>query len=196
MLDWYHLGEHLWEAAGVLHPGDRTGQVRHVAEWKQILRCDGGIRLWPGLEQTPATVENDTFSREAIENLPGNLKPRLAQTYFPAYRHRDLAIGSGAVESAGKQLVVKQAKGAGMYWAAGGLEAVLTLRFISLNRDWDAFWKTDPQRAAAPEFRCQKSVCPYGSAGATGGQHPEPPSQNRAVPGLSVCPESDSEKDE
>ncbi len=25
----------------------------------------------------------------------------------------------------------------------------LALRSISLNRDWDVFWKTDPQRAVA-----------------------------------------------
>jgi len=53
------------------------------------------------------------------------------------------------VESAGKQLVVQRAKGPGMHWTAEGLEAVLALRSISLNRDWDDFWKTNPQRAAA-----------------------------------------------
>ncbi len=35
------------------------------------------------------------------------------------------------------------------HWTAEGLEAVPALRSISLNRDWEAFWKTDPQRAAA-----------------------------------------------
>ena len=71
------------------------------------------------------------------------------QGEYPMYRQRGLAIGSGAVESAGKQLLVQRAKGPGMHWTAEGLEAVLALRSISLNRDWDAFWKADPQRAAA-----------------------------------------------
>ncbi len=53
------------------------------------------------------------------------------------------------MESAGKRLVVKPAKGPGMHWIAEGLEVVPALWAISLNRDWDAFWKTDPQRAAA-----------------------------------------------
>jgi hypothetical protein len=53
------------------------------------------------------------------------------------------------VESTVKQLVVQRAKGPGMHWTAEGLEVVLALRSISLNRDWDEFWKTDPQRAAA-----------------------------------------------
>jgi hypothetical protein len=36
-----------------------------------------------------------------------------------------------------------------MHSIAEGLEVVPALRPISLNRDGDAFWKTDPQRAAA-----------------------------------------------
>lgn len=68
---------------------------------------------------------------------------------YPSYRQRGLAIGSGAVESAGKQLVVQRAKGPGMHWTAEGLRAVLSLRAISLNGEWEAFWNTDPQRAAA-----------------------------------------------
>jgi hypothetical protein len=86
---------------------------------------------------------------EAIESLLGYLKPRLEQTDDPTYWQRDIAIGSGAVESAGKRLVVQPAKGPGMHWIAEDLEVVPALRSISLNRDWDAFWKTDPQRAAA-----------------------------------------------
>jgi len=149
VLDWYHLVEHLWEAARVLYPDDRAEQVGLVAEWKRVLRYEGGIRLWRRLEALRATVEENASSREAITSLLGYLKPRLDQTDYPSYRQRDMAIGSGAVESAGKQLVVQRAKGPGMHWTADGLESVLALRSISLNRDWDAFWKTDPQRAAA-----------------------------------------------
>ena len=149
VLDWFHLVEHLWEAARTLHPDDRAEQVGLVAGWKRILRYDGGIRLWRRLQEMQVSTEQGTAGREAIESLLGYLKPRLDQTDYPTYRQRDMAIGSGAVESAGKQLVVQRAKGPGMHWTAEGLEVVLALRSISLNRDWDDFWKTDPQRAAA-----------------------------------------------
>lgn len=86
---------------------------------------------------------------EAIESPLGYLKPRLDQPDDPTYRHRDMAIGSGAVRSADKRLAVQPAKGPGMHWIAEGLELVPALRSISLNRDRDAFWKTDPQRVAA-----------------------------------------------
>ncbi len=149
VLDWYHLVEHLWEAARTLHPDDRSEQVGLVAEWKRVLRYDGGVRLWRQLEQLQGTVEEGTSGREGLESLVGYLKPRLDQTAYPTYRQRGMAIGSGAVESTAKQLVVQRAKGPGMHWTADGLEAVLALRSISLNRDWKAFWKTEPQRTAA-----------------------------------------------
>ena len=149
VLDWYHLVEHLWEAARVLYPGDCAGQVAKVAEWKRILRYEGGVPLWRGLQEMQVSAEQGSAGRKAIDSLLGYLKPRLDQTNYPAYRERDMAIGSGAVESTCKQLVVQRAKGPGMHWTAEGLEVVLALRSISLNRDWDAFWKTNPQRAAA-----------------------------------------------
>ena len=149
VLDWYHLVEHLWEAARTLHPDDRPAQMGLVAQWKRVLRDEGGIRLWRQLEQMQGDTDETTSGWKAIESLIGYLKPRLDQTDYPTYRQRDMTIGSGAVESSVKQLVVQRAKGPGMHWTADGLEAVLALRSISLNHDWDAFWKTDPQRTAA-----------------------------------------------
>lgn len=149
VLDWYHLVEHLWEAARVLYPEDRAGQVARVAEWKRVLRYEGGVPLWRGLQEMRVSAEQGSAGQKAIGSLLGYLKPRLDQTNYPAYRQRDMTIGSGAVESTCKQLVVQRAKGPGMHWTAEGLEVVLALRSISLNRDWDAFWKTNPLRAAA-----------------------------------------------
>ena len=149
ILDWYHLVEHLSEAARALHPESEARVTSLVGEWKQVLRYEGGIRLWRRLEEMQASHPEGTTGRTALDALIGYVRPRLDQMNYPSYRDRDMAIGSGAVESTGKQLVVQRAKGPGMHWTADGLEAVLALRAISLNRNWEAFWKTQPQRAAA-----------------------------------------------
>jgi hypothetical protein len=149
VLDWYHLVEHLWEAAGSMHPDDRTRQVDLVAEWKRTLRYEGGIRLWRRLEELQASHASSTLEYQAVDGLLGYIRPRLDQMNYPTFRAREMDIGSGAVESAGKQLVVQRAKGPGMHWTMEGLEAVLSLRAMSLNRDWDAFWKSQPLLAAA-----------------------------------------------
>lgn len=149
VLDWYHLVEHLWETARLLDPDDRPSQVRRIAAWKQTLRYDGGIHMWRHLEDLQTGYAEGSSEHTALAGLIGYMQPRLDQMHYPAYRARDMAIGSGAVESTAKQLVVQRAKGPGMHWTAEGLQAVLDLRAISLNRDWDAFWQTGPQRAVA-----------------------------------------------
>ncbi len=73
VLDWYHWVEHLWEAAGVLHPDHRSEQVGLVAEWKRILRYEGGLRLWRRLEQIREEYEEGSCRRQAITALLGYL---------------------------------------------------------------------------------------------------------------------------
>jgi hypothetical protein len=149
ILDWYHLSEHLWETAQVLWPNDRLHQREHVERWQELLAERGGRALWRQLVTHQQRFAEGTERYQALTGLLGYLGPRLDQTDYPVYRERDLCIGSGALESAGKQLVVQRAKGPGMHWTPEGLQAVLSLRAISLNGDWDRFWQTEPLRPAA-----------------------------------------------
>ena len=88
--------------------------------------------------------------RAALTKLIGYIQPRMDQMDYPAYREREMDIGSGAVESAVKQLVGMRAKGPGMHWKApDGIQAVLSLRAIQLNGEWGCFWDQNPLRRAA-----------------------------------------------
>ena len=149
VLDWYHLVEHLWEAARELWPDDSTHQTEQVSTWKATLRYQGGRSLWRVLGRVLKRYSEGSEKHQAVARLLGYLGPRLDQTDYPDYRARDMCIGSGAVESSVKQLVVQRAKGPGMHWTVPGLQAVISLRAISLNGDWDTFWDTEPQTAAA-----------------------------------------------
>jgi hypothetical protein len=55
---------------------------------------------------------------------------------YPRYRARGLQIGSGRVESAGKQLVRARLKQAGMIGDASGAEAVATVRAWLKSERW------------------------------------------------------------
>ena len=52
---------------------------------------------------------------------------------------RDLEIGSGAVEGAVNHLVALRFDHGGMRWIRERAQALLQLRCIHLNGDWDAF---------------------------------------------------------
>lgn len=149
ILDWYHVTEHLWETARALHPEEKEQQESLVKAWKDVLHAEGGRRLWRMLN-TQLQGDLGEKDRSAITKLIGYIQPRLDQMDYPSYRAKAMYIGSGAVESAVKQLVGMRAKGPGMHWKTpDGIQAVLSLRAIQLNGEWERFWEQNPLRQAA-----------------------------------------------
>ena len=59
---------------------------------------------------------------------------------YDQYLQAGFPIGSGAVESACKQLIVTRMEGAGMRWTVTGAQAMLDLRSVFLNGDWNSYW--------------------------------------------------------
>jgi len=58
---------------------------------------------------------------------------------YDTLRELDLEISSGAVEGAVNYVVAKRFDSGGMRWIKERSEALLQLRCIEVNDDWDAF---------------------------------------------------------
>lgn len=71
-----------------------------------------------------------------------------ARMHYGTYQRRGYFIGSGAIESAGKQLTAARIKGAGMRWNVADLNALLALRCVFLEQSWTTYWDTHAQLAA------------------------------------------------
>ena len=61
---------------------------------------------------------------------------------YGTYRQRGYFIGSGAIESAGKQLAAGRIKGPGMRWNVTEVNALLKLRCVFLEQSWQTYWAT------------------------------------------------------
>ena len=59
---------------------------------------------------------------------------------YDQYITAGFPIGSGAVEGACRHLVKDRMEGSGMRWTVPGAQAVLTLRAMKLNSQWDSYW--------------------------------------------------------
>lgn len=55
---------------------------------------------------------------------------------YDEYLRLGYGIGSGAVESAHKQVVHARFRQAGMRWSEAGARRLLALRLLLLNQDW------------------------------------------------------------
>jgi hypothetical protein len=150
ILDWYHLSEHIWEAARVLY--EEEGAARR---W--VSRCQGLLREWSGLgllrylRRSRHARAGTASGREleALDALLGYLEPRLAITDYFEYREKGYVIGSGMMESTCKQLVGQRLKGSGRQWSESGALAMAALTSQRVNHQWDAFWASRPLHRAA-----------------------------------------------
>lgn len=69
----------------------------------------------------------------------GYLETRLDMMCYAEWMGQDLVIASGQVEGAVRHLVGERFDCAGMRWLQEKAEALLHLRCIELNGDWDRF---------------------------------------------------------
>jgi hypothetical protein len=151
ILDWYHLSEHIWEAARALYP-DEGEAKRWALRCQGILGASSGIGLWRYLlrsRRSRHAAAGGSKGLEALDALIGYLKPRLAITDYVEYRERGFVIGSGIMESTCKQLVGRRLKGSGRQWSERGALAMTALIGQRLNRTWESFWATRPLHRAA-----------------------------------------------
>lgn len=107
ILDWYHLSEHIWAAARVLH-GDEVAARRWVGRCQTLLAEWSGIGLLRYLRRSrhARATQVATPILEALDALIGYLEPRRAITDYVEYRPKGYVIGSGIMESTCKQLVL------------------------------------------------------------------------------------------
>ena len=139
ILDVLHATGYLWEAVHLFHdPGSTMAQ-----KWMKLLVL--------GLLRGMGTGVIRWLQHLAAQNeLPAATRTRLAQIHDYFDRHRDrihydryLAAGypiaSGVIEGACRHVVKDRMERAGMHWTLPGAQALLNLRCVALNDEWEPF---------------------------------------------------------
>lgn len=158
-LDWYHAVEKLWMAGKAVCRGTRRKRRQleaWVGEQKRRLRSGrlGEVtdELRRALDATAPTGPGNKFRREVLDNVLGHFQHNAHRMRYARLRRMDLEISSGVVEGAVRHLVGVRLDGPGMRWGRDRAEAVLHLRCVLLNGQWDAFERylaTVPLRMAS-----------------------------------------------
>ena len=157
-LDVFHAIEYLWKAGRSLHREGSKALEAWVGEQRDRL-FKGHARaivrdLEKALEALPPTGPGNKGKRKRLGEAITYLSKRVAMMNYDELRERDLEIGSGAVEGAVRYVVSQRFDSAGMRWIRERAEALLQLRCIEINGNWDAFMAfvhaTGPGKANAP----------------------------------------------
>lgn len=139
VLDIIHSSEYLWDAANALlgetYP-DRTAWVE-----KHLLCVLSGktadvIRALEREVQNPALSSSQ---RKVVNTTIGYYQRNLPYMRYDQYLARGWPIGTGVIEGACGHLVKDRMERSGMRWTKSGAQAVLDLRAVRVNEDWDDY---------------------------------------------------------
>jgi hypothetical protein len=144
-LDVCHVEEKLWTAAYTIDPeGSAAAAAARVAGWRKLLYRGQAAtrvrRLQRDLAGGPQHGPGTKGRRAALTRLIKYLSPRLDMMRYRAWRQQDLALASGQVEGAIRHVVGERLDAAGMRWVPGYAEALLWLRCVAINGDWESFF--------------------------------------------------------
>jgi hypothetical protein len=149
-LDVMHVVEKLWQLGHRFHAEGSAELVSWVEDLKGLVyagRAEALLeRLRRLLRQVPAHGPGTKGRRQALQGVIGYLQARLGLMRYREWLEQDLVIASGQVEGAARHVVGERMDCAGMRWVPARAEALLQLRCIEINGDWDTFMAWAYQR--------------------------------------------------
>ena len=147
VLDIMHVLTYLWPAAIALHGGWTSAACRLYVRTQLEALLAG---------QTQSVIDSMAERLSQAKLLPWRQKPvEAAIRYFTnhadfmhydQYLARGWPIASGVIEGACKHVIRDRLDRSGMKWARPGAHAMLQLRTVRINDDWDAYQRFHRQQ--------------------------------------------------
>ena len=141
VVDFVHVLQYLWSAAGCLHPDSDQA----AAQWvhRQAMRVlQGQARKVAGAIRRQATnARLDPSKRKPADETAVYLTNKAPYLDYPTALTQGWPIATGIVEGACRHLIKDRMDITGARWGLAGAEAILKLRAIIANGDFDEYWR-------------------------------------------------------
>jgi hypothetical protein len=139
LLDFYQAAEHLHATATALGPEGVTAQ----RWWQQRLeqrRAGQEAHFFADLHwlAKPHSTEDPEVSPQRLLKYFQDNRERLD---YPWALRRHLPIGSGQVQPAARHMVQQRLKRSRMRWSDPGTQAILNLRTLHCNGEFEPYWE-------------------------------------------------------
>lgn len=138
LVDWYHGAQHLAQASVAVHEGDASAAGQWLVEHKKVL-FEGGAGYLGQVLADLALAHEQPKQTEQLNTEAGYFSNNAHRMNYSQMREAGYPIGSGTVESAGKQFKARFA-GAGMRWSRCGAEKLLPVRTAILSSRFEQCW--------------------------------------------------------
>ena len=149
ILDLLHVLPRMWEAAHLFNPEGSDEASRFVRE--RLPYVLNGCTADMIAEFRRSGVEHRLRGAKAgrLRKLCAFLGNNLHRMKYDEYLKAGYPISTGVIEGACRHLIKDRMERAGMRWKVPGANAMLQLRAISANGDWDAYqaFRIDHERS-------------------------------------------------
>jgi hypothetical protein len=135
ILDWYHLTEHLWTAAKVVH-GEGTEETGALEKrWESEVWEGRSEGVEEHLRELVAAGQDDTDN--TLRKCADYLQTHQHRLRYHLFRAAGWPVGSGVVEGGCKHVIGLRFKRQSTRWTKAGARGVLHLALDRLNGRWE-----------------------------------------------------------
>jgi hypothetical protein len=163
VVDFVHVLEYLWNAAGCLFPDlDPTHWV-HLQATRVL---EGHATKVAGtIRRTATNARLDPARRKPADDAANYLTNKAPYLDYPAALTHGWPIATRIVEGACRHLVKDRMDITGARWGLAGAEAILKLRAITTNGDFQEYWRFHlaKERHHVHEARYHNHLIPTGT---------------------------------
>ena len=147
LIDFIHVTEYLWDAAWSFFPKDSPAAGSWVRRHERAI-LDGHAGSVAGAisDQARTTPGLSASKHKNALRTVRYLERKLPFMDYPRFLAAGWPISTGVIEGACRYLIKDRMDITGARWSTDGAEAILQLRVITANGDWDAYWAWHQQQ--------------------------------------------------
>jgi hypothetical protein len=139
ILDILHVASYVWQAAHVFYQEGSAAAEQFARQ--RLLRILQGQsdRVVRGLREMGTKRGLSGAKKKTLKKVCGYLEANRERMHYDEYLSKGYPIASGVIEGACRHLVKDRMERAGMHWTVDGAQAMLNVRSVYVNGDWDAY---------------------------------------------------------
>lgn len=141
ILDLLHATGYLWEAVHLFHPAGSELALQLMKLLVLGLLSGVGAALIPWLIDQAESIGLTVSQRERLDQMNQYFHHNQARLHYDQYLAAGYPIASGVIEGACRHVIKDRLERTGMHWTIPAAQALLQLRCVALNGDWEAFMK-------------------------------------------------------
>ncbi|MDP9318402.1 MAG: ISKra4 family transposase [Actinomycetota bacterium] len=141
VIDFVHVLEYLWKAAWCFHDEADPNAETWVQDKARQVLAGHATRVAAAIRRKATYHRLTGPARKAADTAAGYLTRKARYLDYPTALTRGWPIATGVIEGACRHLVKDRMDITGARWGLPGAEAILKLRALTANHDFDEYWR-------------------------------------------------------